>query len=212
MLVGLGMLCSPVCATLTMSILSRYLPTPEALQGHRWLRWLGPALAQPHLWRISRRGLSMGMALGIFFGLLIPVAQIPVSAAAAVLLRANLPAAVGSTLVTNPVTFGPVYYGAWRLGKVMLGEEVEAGEQPPAVPTATGPGSTGGEAEPDAGWWAHTRAQLAGVGKPLVLGLGVLACGVGLLTYLLVSWGWWLRVRLQRRRRLKAAAQRAGQG
>lgn len=189
-----------------MSLLSRYLPTPEALQGHRWLRWLGPALTQPQLWRLSRRGLSLGMALGIFFGLLIPVAQIPVSAAAAVLLRANLPAAVGSTLVTNPVTFGPVYYGAWRLGKAMLGEEVDAEEALPAVPTGTAPDT----ADEDLGWWARTRAQLAGVGKPLVLGLAVLACGVGLLTYLLVSWGWWLRVRLRRRRRLKAAAQRVG--
>jgi uncharacterized protein (DUF2062 family) len=57
------------------------------------------------------------MALGFFFGLLVPLAQIPLSAAAAVTLRANVPAAVASTLVTNPVTFGPLYYAAWRLGR-----------------------------------------------------------------------------------------------
>lgn len=30
--------------------------------------------------------------------------------------------AVASTLVTNPVTFGPVYCGTHGLGKVVLGE------------------------------------------------------------------------------------------
>ncbi|MFJ4290633.1 DUF2062 domain-containing protein [Cupriavidus sp. NPDC089707] len=69
------------------------------------------------------------MALGFFFGLLIPLAQIPRSAAAAVALRANVPAAVASTLVTNPLTFGPIYYAAWRVGSAILGEPVDA---PPA--------------------------------------------------------------------------------
>nr|WP_249221378.1 DUF2062 domain-containing protein [Cupriavidus sp. KK10] len=54
---------------------------------------------------MSRRGL----ALEFFFGLLIPLAQIPLSAAAAVALRANVPAAVASPLVTNPMTLGPIY-------------------------------------------------------------------------------------------------------
>src|SRR4051794_35702085 len=90
------------------------IPSREHLQSNRWLRWLGPLLNDPRLWHMSRRGIALGLALGVFFGLLIPVAQIPVSAAAAVLLRANLPMAAASTFVTNPVTFGPVYYGAYR--------------------------------------------------------------------------------------------------
>lgn len=189
-----------------MSLLSRYLPSPEALQGHRWLRWLGPTLQQPRLWHMSRRGLALGMALGMFFGLLIPVAQIPASAAAAVLLRANLPAAVGSTLVSNPVTFGPLYYGAWHLGSTLLGESAATGEGPP--PPQADP-QAGTDTRADGSWWARTRVQLAGVGKPLVLGLAVMACGLGLLTYFLVSWGWWLRTRLRRRRRVKASLRAA---
>ena len=98
------------------------MPTPDAVRRNRWLRWLGPALLHPRLWHMSRRGLALGVALGVFFGLLIPIAQIPLSAAAAVALRANLPAAMASTLVTNPATFGPVYYAAWRVGSAVLGE------------------------------------------------------------------------------------------
>lgn len=134
------------------------------------------------------------MAIGIFFGLLIPVAQIPVSAAAAVVLRANVPAAVASTLVTNPVTFGPIYYGAWRLGCLFLGQE--EGLQPTSLDAAE-KSNTPGE-----GWWTWFKKWVGGVGKPLVVGLAILACGVGLMTYYAVSLFWILRVRRKRRSRL----------
>ncbi|MDP2006975.1 MAG: DUF2062 domain-containing protein [Rubrivivax sp.] len=187
--------------------LRRFMPSPEALQRNRWLRWLGPRLLDPGLWRFSRRGLALGMSLGIFFGLLIPVAQMPLSAAAAVLLRANLPAAVASTLVTNPVTFGPVYYAAWRLGKALLGEPVGAGQLPPAPPAAAAlPAGAGVGAAAAAGWWAPWQQRLLGVGKPLLLGLSILACGLSVLTYFAVSWTWTLQVWWTRRRRRRAVA------
>jgi hypothetical protein len=84
-----------------MGFFRRFLPTPESLRSNRWLRWFWPALLNPRLWRVRRRSLALGMALGFFFGLLVPLAQIPLSAAAAVALRANVPAAVASTLVTT---------------------------------------------------------------------------------------------------------------
>jgi uncharacterized protein len=180
-----------------MRHLKRFLPSLDTLQRNRWLRWLGPHLQHPRLWHFSRRGLALGMALGLFFGLLIPVAQIPFSAAAAVVLRANVPAAVAATLVTNPLTFGPVYYGAWRLGSVLLGEGVTTPRPPPAVPGAAAPAGTG--------WWQQLTQGLAGVGKPLLLGLAVLATGVGVLTYFGISWAWAARVWWSRRRRRRAA-------
>ncbi|MDZ4361464.1 MAG: DUF2062 domain-containing protein, partial [Variovorax sp.] len=67
-----------------------WLPTPDSLRSNRWLRWMGPVLADPRLWHFSRKGIALGVALGIFFGLLIPVAQMPASALFAVILRANL--------------------------------------------------------------------------------------------------------------------------
>lgn len=175
-----------------MKRLRDWLPSDEALRANRWLRWLGPALHHPRLWHMSRRGLALGMALGFFFGLLVPLAQIPLSAAAAVALRANVPAAVASTLVTNPLTFGPVYYAAWRLGGAVLGEPAEA----PSTPVAEDPGGPA-----DAGWWEATKRRILGVGKPLLLGLAILATGVGLSTYFLVSLAWRLSVWWKRRRR-----------
>lgn len=168
--------------------LRRRLPTPEAVQSNRWLRWIGPRLLHPRLWLLSRRGIALGVALGLFFGLLIPVAQIPLSAGAAVLLRANLPCAIASTLVTNPVTFGPVYYAAWKVGGAVLGS---AEPVRPVHATAAAEGS----------WWQ----RLTGVGKPLVVGLSLFAVAAGLLSYALISGLWRLRTAWRWRQRRAAA-------
>lgn len=181
--------------------LKQLMPTPETLRNNRWLRWMGPVLNHPRLWHFSRKGIALGLALGIFFGLLIPVAQIPFSATVAVLLRANLPIAVASTLVTNPVTFGPVYYGAYRLGKWVLGEAdvsekkaVKILEKAESVPAAT------------QGWTQRITAwltYLGTVGKPLVVGLAIVATVSGLAVYFLTSALWVLKTRWTRNRRLR---------
>ncbi|MDW8336600.1 MAG: DUF2062 domain-containing protein [Tepidimonas sp.] len=173
------------------------LPSRERLHQMRGLRWLGPRLHHPHLWRLNRRSLALGLALGVFFGLLVPVAQIPLAATLAVLLRANLPAAVASTLVTNPVTFGPVYYGAYKLGQALLGTPAHAGEEPPTLSTT--------DEVAGAGSWLDALLQawdwLTDVGKPLVLGLAVVATIAGVTVYWLVQWAWVWRIRRARRQR-----------
>lgn len=179
---------------------ARWLPTRESLHNNRWLRWMGPALHHPRLWHMSRKGLALGMALGIFFGLLIPVAQIPFSAALAVALRANVPVAVASTLVTNPVTFGPVYYGAYQLGRWVL-------QEPPLSEAAAARALEASRAaEPvDKGWrehLAHGWMYLTTVGKPLVVGLAIVASFCGIAIYFIASGVWILKTRWTRRRRL----------
>ncbi|GAP34351.1 DUF2062 domain-containing protein [Piscinibacter sakaiensis] len=195
-----------------MRRLTRWLPSREALEANRWLRWLGPTLTQPCLWHLGRRGVALGVALGIFFGLLIPVAQIPVSAAAAVALRANLPAAVASTLVTNPVTFGPIYWAAWKLGNRLLGEPagaapdrlapVEPRDQP-APGAGAAPGARAAAEAAEAHALRRFWQSITGVGKPLLLGLALFAVAGGLLVYAAISLGWRVAVRLRRRRRLR---------
>jgi uncharacterized protein (DUF2062 family) len=181
-----------------------WLPTPETLRTNRWLRWLGPTLQHPRLWHFSRKGIAMGLALGIFFGLLIPVAQMPLAAAAAVVLRANLPMAVASTLVTNPVTFGPVYYGAYHLGKAILGQPPVSEAQASAFLNKTLK-----EPEVELGMGERlmqSLRRLTTVGKPLVVGLAILATLSGLVVYFLISAIWTLRVRWSRAKRLRNRA------
>ena len=175
--------------------LQRHLPSARDVLASRWLRWLGPALQHPRLWHLSRRGIATGVGVGLFFGFLVPIAQIPLSAGVAVLLRANVPCAIASTLVTNPLTFGPVYFAAWKLGGAVLGVPVA----PPALPSAAAP-------LPAGPWWHGLRERVAGVGKPLLLGLAIFAVATSLGAYLLVSWAWWARTHWRRRARLRRAA------
>lgn len=182
--------------------LKAWLPKAETVQNNRWLRWMGPVLNHPRLWHFSRKGIALGLALGIFFGLLIPVAQIPFAATVAVILRANVPMAVASTLVTNPITFGPVYYGAYRLGRAILGEPKPADEQASAelANLQELPASTQGTANR----LRQGLEQLTTVGKPLMVGLAVVATASGLAMYCLVSIIWILKTRWTRRKRLQA--------
>lgn len=176
-----------------------WLPSPDTVRQNRWLRWMGPILNHPRLWHFSRKGIALGMALGVFFGLLIPIAQIPFSATLAVILRANVPMAMASTLVTNPITFGPVYYGAYHLGEWVLGEDSST-PPPDLTPLETTPTVV------DRSWGetiTHWFEQITTVGKPLAVGLAILACFFGVLVYVVVSALWALKTRWSRWRRLR---------
>lgn len=176
--------------------LQRLLPDPHRLREHPALRRLGPALHHPRLWHMSRRGIAMGLAVGIFFGLLIPVAQIFFAASFAVILRANLPVAVASTLVTNPITFAPIYYAAYQLGALLLGR-VDHGVSQESLHV---------EIQSLSDWVAFWVDRLAGLGLPLVLGLSIFACALALGAYLLVHGVWRARVVLAWRQRRQRRA------
>ena len=164
----------------------RMLHEAAELRHRPWLRWMGPALHHPHLWHMSRRGVSLGVGIGVFFGLVVPLAQIPAAAVVAVAMRANVPAAAVSTLVTNPITFPIIYYGAYRIGSRLIGQEPQRRDA-----LVHPPEQIQGVAQdpPPRSWWRR-------VGIPTVLGLVVLATTCGLLTYLLT--GWLLRIRTRR--------------
>jgi uncharacterized protein len=126
------------------------------------------------------------------------VAQIFFAAVAALLLRANIPAAVGSTLITNPFTFAPVYYAAYHLGVWMLGYTdvpvVEVDIDRVAAKTATG--------------IALWMDRLATVGMPLAVGLITLAVSLSVLIYFAVHWTW--RIRILRAWRRRQERRKAG--
>jgi len=137
-------------------------------------------MGQRWLWRIDGRGLARGTAAGVFFGLLIPVAQIPLAAVAAYVMRANLPAAVAATLISNPFTYVPIYMLAHHVGTLLLGV--------PEVPLANVM-----PAEAAGGWWAY----VTGIGKPLLLGLFTLAIFATAAAYVGMRLAWRIGVTVQ---------------
>ena len=147
------------------------------------MRWFPAFLHHPRLWHWSRRGVALGVGIGLFFGLIIPTAQIPFSAVAAALLRANLPAAAASTLVSNPITTPPIYYAAYRMGDAILGVD---------EPAAAAPVSSD---KPDLG----IRDHLMNIGPSLFLGLTIFATLAGFASYVLISVFWYVSVMRKRR-------------
>lgn len=180
----------------------RLIPSRIAIENNRCLRWLGPWLKDHRLWHMSRKGIALGMAIGVFFGFLIPFGQIPPAAAVAVLMRANVPMTIASTLVTNPVTFGPVYYGAYRLGRFVLLEPEPTAEELESLMAQSAP-TPDVEALGFIDRIQNAWQRLGQVGKPLFVGLGIVATLSGLLTYALVHWMWLIRVRVARWRRIR---------
>lgn len=99
----------------------RISPDRDTFLENRWLRPIAHRLAPPGLWHFSRRNVARGVALGLFVGFLLPIGQIVVAALLAATVRGNLLVAALATLVTNPLTFPPIYYAAFRTGSFLLG-------------------------------------------------------------------------------------------
>lgn len=173
------------------------IPTEDTLKAHRSLRWMAPLLRRPWLWQLNRRRVALGAGIGVFFGFLFPVLQIVAAALFAVLLRANLPVAVVATLVTNPLTYAPVFLAAYETGSALLGE--------PAAPVAAEQLADEVQSLPavaiEPGWLSRAGA----IGKPLLLGLAVFAVVGGFAAWALVHVAWTVGVRWRRRKRLRPA-------
>jgi hypothetical protein len=65
--------------------------------------------------------IALGMALGIFVGLLpIMGIQMAVVSLFALPLRGNLKAAIAGVWISNPITFIPMYYGCYKFGLLFV--------------------------------------------------------------------------------------------
>lgn len=102
-------------------IAKRYLPDPHALAQNPRLSWFRPLLSARGIWHFGRRSVAGGLSLGLFLAFVpIPIQQL-LSIPCALLLRVNLPAALGGVWVSNPLTFAPIFYFAYRVGLVATG-------------------------------------------------------------------------------------------
>ena len=169
-------------------LLRRWLPDPESLRKHRGLRWMGPLLDRPWLWRANRHGIAAGLASGLFLGLLVPVGQAVCACLAALLLRANLPAAVFATFVSNPLTTPAIVLAGYHFGVFVLGMQGSAVEGTLDV--------------------LPLMERLVAMGKPLLVGLSIMATASALLCYLSVIAVWRLPGLLRLARQRRRSAQR----
>jgi uncharacterized protein (DUF2062 family) len=100
----------------------RYLPNPEKIKTIKALDFLGDKLHAPNLWHLNRRSVSRAFAIGLWamYTPPLPWQQI-IAAICAVYFNANLPIAVALVWITNPLTWVPMYYVAYKVGALVLG-------------------------------------------------------------------------------------------
>ena len=96
--------------------LKRHIPTRETVHRYRLLRPFAAHLGHASLWRMTRRSVPRGVALGLFVGVIIPIMHTAIAAVIAIPLRANVAITAAFTLVVNPLTIPPLYYAAYRIG------------------------------------------------------------------------------------------------
>jgi uncharacterized protein (DUF2062 family) len=164
--------------------LHRYLPTPESILAKPWCAPFRPWLGHPSLWHINRRSVAGAVAIGMFCGLIPGPVQMLSALILAIPLRKNIPLALGVTLYTNPFTIVPLYMISYGYGRLF----VAGGDLPQGfMPDAWNPSAL----------WEWTLS----LGKPLALGLVLLALTLALAGYVIAALAWRLHVVRAWRRR-----------
>ncbi len=166
------------------NLLEKLLPNHETIKDNRWLRPFGKWLQRPALWHLHRRSVAGGVAVGLFCGLIPGPLQMLAATLMALLFRVNLPVALFATLYTNPFTIVPLYLLAYRIGLWVSGAQLT--DVPPAFPGLYADGL-----------WSW----LAGLGKPLLIGLPLLAVCLAIAGYFAVRIVWRVAVVLKWRAR-----------
>jgi hypothetical protein len=95
----------------------------EYLLNQWYLAPFSHLLHDPRLWSVRRRNVVPAFALGLFITCLPFPGHMLIAALLALALRVNIPVAAVATIANNPLTAGPIYYGAFQLGELLLGLE-----------------------------------------------------------------------------------------
>lgn len=148
---------------------------------------LGPLLEDPYLFHFNRRSVAMAFAVGLSL-MWLPLPMQTLSATlTALYVRANVPLSAALVWVTNPITIPPMYFAAYKLGLVVLGQSL-----------------------PDtSAWdWEHLSEIIRTLWKPLFLGCGLMAIISAILGYMTVNLVWRFSVLRKRQQARRLAAEK----
>lgn len=169
----------------------KFLPSHDSVRRNRYIAFFGSALHHHNLWHLNRRSVAGGVAVGLFCGLVPGPLQMVSAALLSVIARVNLPVALVSTLYTNPFTIVPLYFVAYQLGALVVGNNAAAAPQPQLHLSLSNLGD----------WIPLLIEWTTTMGKPLAVGLPLLATILAATGYLGVLGLWRLSVRAAWRKR-----------
>src|SRR5690348_11012627 len=175
----------------SMNWLTRHIPTKDTVHHYRVLRPFAQHLGHSSLWRMTRRSVPRGVAVGLFVAVIIPFMHTVIAALLAIPTRANIAVAAVVTLVVNPLTIPPMYYAAYRIGRWELHHDS------PLLNAAA--------AERFSSELSRLLFWLHQASAPIAVGILTIAVAAALLGYALSSlvWSWWARSRWRQRRQIQ---------
>lgn len=176
------------------SWLKRNSPSRESLEGNRWV---GFAARRPELWRLTRRSVPRGVAIGLLVGILalIPGVQLIGAALLCVPTRGHIPIAAATTFLSNPLTTPFIVGLALEVGSTLgFNSDIRAFRELYNSSASIGEWFT---------WLASDAAP------GMVVGLAIIAVFSAAIGYLVSSF-MWTRMVNRRRRRLLDGRSEAG--
>lgn len=167
------------------------LPQASDLSQRRFIAWFGHRLHDPNLWHFGRRSVARATGIGFLVAFFpIPIHMV-IIVPLAILRGINLPVLIGAVWITNPVTWVPMFYFAYRIGLLFTGGAVQ----------------TAASLQLSSDW--HSLAHAFDlIWLPLCIGSAICGMVSGTIGYLLVDGLWRLAVRRRWRRRVEARAAR----
>lgn len=159
--------------------LSQKLPHRDEIFASRWAKPFAPMFDKPYFWTLNRRQAAVSVAVGLFCGLMPGPTQMLSALMVAYFLRTNLPVALFTTLYTNPLTYMPLYYAAYRIGASILGKDSSESLEFPSLDNNN--------------FISESWNWLLGAGKPLLVGVPTLGITLAIIGYIGVLWIWRLR-------------------
>jgi uncharacterized protein (DUF2062 family) len=166
----------------------KLMPKREQLEHNRWVR---PFASRPELWRLTRRSVPRGVAVGLLVGIfaLIPGVQAVGAALMCVPCRGNIPLAITTTFLSNPATTPFILMISLYIGN-NLGFHADLHAFTSMI-----------DHHASLGEWVVWLVSDAA--PSLILGLLVLATVLAAIGYVASSYFWRGRVARRRRQRLR---------
>lgn len=174
--------------------IGRLKPSVDKITRHPWVVKYVPALSDPDLWHLNRRSTARAVAVGLLCGLVPGPLQVAGAIGLSLWWRANFPLAALTTLYTNPFTIVPLYLVAYEYGRLFFpGTPHAVAAMPPAFEGFTS-------------YLPAMWAWMKELGKPLALGIVLLAVTLATLGYCAVriAWRWHVVAAWRRRARRRA--------
>lgn len=98
--------------------IKRHLPTAKQLKQHKSLRWMAKWMEKrPYLWEMHKHSVAGGVSVSLLVAFVPLPLEMVLAAFLAIVFRVNLPVAVLSTWLTNPITFIPANYLIYKTGQ-----------------------------------------------------------------------------------------------